>query len=81
MEWRPIASLIYSSTPQTTQSAAIMRLLHYPPQSPTKVDEGQIGIGAHTEFVGFTLGSSDGRADIPPLKLRGKDVVIVSQGF
>ncbi|KAL0574192.1 hypothetical protein V5O48_007758 [Marasmius crinis-equi] len=36
---------------KTTKPAAIMRLLHYPPQSPTKVDvDGEvIGIGAHTE--------------------------------
>ncbi|RXW21077.1 hypothetical protein EST38_g4787 [Candolleomyces aberdarensis] len=40
---------------KTTQSAAIMRLLHYPPQNPTKVDEGQIGIGAHTDYECFTI--------------------------
>ena len=28
-----------------------MRLLHYPPQSPTSDPDGrQIGIGAHTEY-------------------------------
>ncbi|PPQ75712.1 hypothetical protein CVT26_000953 [Gymnopilus dilepis] len=38
---------------KTTKPAAIMRLLHYPPQSPTSFEtdpEGrQIGIGAHTD--------------------------------
>ncbi|KAF6741449.1 hypothetical protein DFP72DRAFT_833486 [Ephemerocybe angulata] len=40
---------------KTKQSAAIMRLLHYPPQNPTKVDQGQIGIGEHTDYECFTL--------------------------
>ncbi|KAF8817115.1 Clavaminate synthase-like protein [Phlegmacium glaucopus] len=37
---------------KTTKPAAIMRLLHYPPQSPTNFDPDgrQIGIGAHTEY-------------------------------
>ncbi|KAH9480251.1 2-oxoglutarate-Fe(II) type oxidoreductase hxnY [Psilocybe cubensis] len=39
---------------KTTKPAAIMRLLHYPPQSPTSFetdpDGRQIGIGAHTEY-------------------------------
>ncbi|KAF5360834.1 hypothetical protein D9756_004969 [Leucocoprinus leucothites] len=38
---------------KTTKPAAIMRLLHYPPQSPTKLkpqDDRQIGIGSHTDY-------------------------------
>jgi len=39
---------------KTTKPAAIMRLLHYPPQSPTSFesdpDGRQIGIGAHTDY-------------------------------
>ncbi|KAF8158476.1 hypothetical protein B0H34DRAFT_709043 [Crassisporium funariophilum] len=44
---------------KTTKPAAIMRLLHYPPQSPasfeTDPDGRQIGIGAHTEYECFTI--------------------------
>ncbi|KAF9046625.1 hypothetical protein BJ165DRAFT_1180910 [Panaeolus papilionaceus] len=44
---------------KTTKPAAIMRLLHYPPQSPTSFetdpDGKQIGIGAHTDYECFTL--------------------------
>ncbi|KJA17467.1 hypothetical protein HYPSUDRAFT_146474 [Hypholoma sublateritium FD-334 SS-4] len=43
---------------KTIKSAAIMRLLHYPPQSPTSfetdINGKQIGIGAHTEWC-FTI--------------------------
>lgn len=35
---------------QTKNPAAILRLLHYPPQT-GPVDERVIGIGAHTESV------------------------------
>ncbi|PCH40421.1 Clavaminate synthase-like protein [Wolfiporia cocos MD-104 SS10] len=38
---------------KTRNSAAIMRVLHYPPQTGT-VDDRIIGIGAHTEFC-FTI--------------------------
>ncbi|KAJ7637555.1 hypothetical protein DFH06DRAFT_1335716 [Mycena polygramma] len=39
---------------QTTKPAAIMRLLHYPPQAPAIDDDGRIiGIGAHTEYLHF----------------------------
>lgn len=34
--------------PQTKHSAALMKLLHYPPQT-GPIDERVIGIGAHTE--------------------------------
>ncbi|KAF9533183.1 hypothetical protein CPB83DRAFT_758302 [Crepidotus variabilis] len=44
---------------KTTKPAAIMRLLHYPPQDPTSFEkdpEGrQIGIGAHTEYADHYL--------------------------
>ncbi|KAJ3729450.1 Clavaminate synthase-like protein [Lentinula raphanica] len=41
---------------KTTKPAAIMRLLHYPPQSPTTLDnDGVIGIGAHTDYECFTI--------------------------
>jgi len=40
-----------------TKPAAIMRLLHYPPQNPKTVDESDriIGIGAHTDYECFTI--------------------------
>ncbi|EKM79175.1 hypothetical protein AGABI1DRAFT_73989 [Agaricus bisporus var. burnettii JB137-S8] len=43
---------------KTTKPAAIMRILHYPTQSPTKldpVDDRQIGIGSHTDYECFTI--------------------------
>ncbi|KAF9485812.1 Clavaminate synthase-like protein [Pholiota conissans] len=44
---------------KTTSAAAIMRLLHYPPQNPTGFemdpDGKQIGIGAHTDYECFTI--------------------------
>ncbi|TFK23413.1 Clavaminate synthase-like protein [Coprinopsis marcescibilis] len=42
---------------KTNESAAIMRLLHYPPQDPTNLanDKRQIGIGAHTDYECFTV--------------------------
>ncbi|KAF8872232.1 hypothetical protein BD779DRAFT_349690 [Infundibulicybe gibba] len=42
---------------KTTNPAAIMRLLHYPPQAPSKVEthDRQIGIGAHTDYECFTI--------------------------
>uniref|UniRef100_A0A0W0GAF6 Fe2OG dioxygenase domain-containing protein n=1 Tax=Moniliophthora roreri TaxID=221103 RepID=A0A0W0GAF6_MONRR len=42
---------------KTTKPAAIMRLLHYPPQNPTKMaeDGSVIGIGAHTDYECFTI--------------------------
>ena len=45
--------------PQTKNAAAIMRVLHYPPQT-GPVDDRVIGIGAHTEYVlprAFTTGT------------------------
>ncbi|KAJ3762712.1 hypothetical protein EV360DRAFT_13814, partial [Lentinula raphanica] len=44
---------------KTTKPAAIMRLLHYPPQSPTTLDnDGVIGIGAHTDEFPWLEASS-----------------------
>ncbi|KAJ7109085.1 hypothetical protein C8R43DRAFT_1043317 [Mycena crocata] len=41
---------------KTTKPAAIMRLLHYPPQKPAVDDDGRIiGIGAHTDYECFTI--------------------------
>ncbi|KAJ6480090.1 hypothetical protein DFH09DRAFT_1214609 [Mycena vulgaris] len=41
---------------KTTTPAAIMRLLHYPPQQPALDDDGRvIGIGAHTDYECFTI--------------------------
>ncbi|KAF9468692.1 hypothetical protein BDZ94DRAFT_1153822 [Collybia nuda] len=40
---------------KTTKPAAIMRILHYPPQNPTSANSKQIGIGAHTDYECFTL--------------------------
>ncbi|KAF5367327.1 hypothetical protein D9757_010112 [Collybiopsis confluens] len=42
---------------KTTKPAAIMRLLHYPPQPPVIVDDdgSGIGIGAHTDYECFTI--------------------------
>jgi len=39
---------------KTKNSAAIMRVLHYPPQTGS-VDDRIIGIGAHTDFECFTI--------------------------
>ncbi|KAF7767976.1 hypothetical protein Agabi119p4_7219 [Agaricus bisporus var. burnettii] len=39
---------------KTQNSAALMKLLHYPPQS-GPVDERTIGIGAHTDWECFTI--------------------------
>ncbi|KAH7926492.1 Clavaminate synthase-like protein [Leucogyrophana mollusca] len=37
-----------------TKPAAVMRLLHYPPQ-PIETTDGGIGIGAHTDYECFTI--------------------------
>jgi isopenicillin N synthase-like dioxygenase len=55
---------------KTRKSAAIMRLLHYPPQTGT-VDDRIVGIGAHTDFECFTiLWQQDG---IPALQALNAD--------
>ncbi|EEB92166.1 hypothetical protein MPER_09365, partial [Moniliophthora perniciosa FA553] len=52
---------------KTTKPAAIMRLLHYPPQNPTKMaeDGSVIGIGAHTDYEdaisGLQVQNNDGK--------------------
>ncbi|PVF93068.1 Clavaminate synthase-like protein [Serendipita vermifera] len=50
---------------KTTKPAAIMRILHYPPQF-GPVDDRVIGIGAHTEYVFTILYQQD---DIPALQV------------
>ncbi|KAF8226020.1 Clavaminate synthase-like protein, partial [Tricholoma matsutake] len=40
---------------KTTRPAAIMRILHYPPQDPATTDVRKIGIGAHTDYECFTI--------------------------
>ncbi|KAG9019910.1 hypothetical protein FRB90_000041 [Tulasnella sp. 427] len=50
---------------QITKPAAIMRLLHYPPQTGT-VDDRVIGIGAHTDYECFTILWQD---DVPALQV------------
>jgi hypothetical protein len=46
----PYVNECSQSCPQIDQAAAIMRLLHYPPQT-GPVDDRVLGIGAHTELV------------------------------
>jgi len=52
-----------------TRPAAIMRLLHYPPQT-GPVDERVIGIGAHTDYECFTILWQD---DVPALQVLNTD--------
>lgn len=42
---------------KTMKPAAIMRLLHYPSQNPSRIDEQEevLGIGAHTDYECFTI--------------------------
>jgi len=40
---------------KTSRPAAIMRILHYPPQDPENADFRKIGIGAHTDYECFTI--------------------------
>lgn len=59
-------------TDKTQNSAAIMRLLHYPPQSPAEVDANGrvIGIGAHTDYECFTILWQD---DVGGLQVQNAD--------
>ncbi|KAF8882032.1 hypothetical protein CPB84DRAFT_1686870 [Gymnopilus junonius] len=61
---------------KTTKPAAIMRLLHYPPQSPTSFEtdpEGrQIGIGAHTDYECFTILWQDHAGGLQVQNMTGK---------
>jgi isopenicillin N synthase-like dioxygenase len=43
---------VHFTLPQTQNSAALLRILHYPPQPPhVESSEHAHGIGAHTEYV------------------------------
>ncbi|KAF9453148.1 Clavaminate synthase-like protein [Macrolepiota fuliginosa MF-IS2] len=60
---------------KTTKPAAIMRLLHYPPQSPTKLDaqdDRQIGIGSHTDYECFTILWQDSAGGLQVQNASGK---------
>lgn len=54
-----------------TKPAAIMRLLHYPPQSGT-VDDRVVGIGAHTDYECFTILWQDSVPALQVLNAAGK---------
>ncbi|KZP06106.1 Clavaminate synthase-like protein [Athelia psychrophila] len=56
---------------KTTKPAAIMRLLHYPPQ-PTRPAEKVIGIGAHTDYECFTILWQDGVGALQVMNTDGK---------
>ncbi|PFH46221.1 hypothetical protein AMATHDRAFT_155895 [Amanita thiersii Skay4041] len=64
---------------KTRNSAAMMSILHYPPQTGDDIDDPFIGIGSHTDFECFTilwqqpglqalqvLNSDDKWIDVPP---------------
>ncbi|EJD51052.1 Clavaminate synthase-like protein [Auricularia subglabra TFB-10046 SS5] len=54
---------------KTIHPAAVMRLLHYPPQT-GEIDERVIGIGAHTDYECFTILWQD---DVPALQVLNAD--------
>ncbi|KZT35226.1 Clavaminate synthase-like protein [Sistotremastrum suecicum HHB10207 ss-3] len=56
---------------KTTQSAAIMRLLHYPPQTGV-VDDRVQGIGAHSDYECFTILRQDTVPALQVLNNSGK---------
>ncbi|KAF7293986.1 2OG-Fe oxygenase [Mycena kentingensis (nom. inval.)] len=58
---------------KTTKPAAIMRLLHYPPQTPAVDDDGKvIGIGAHTDYECFTILWQDAAGGLQVQNAQGK---------
>ncbi|KAJ4494615.1 hypothetical protein C8J55DRAFT_532810 [Lentinula edodes] len=59
---------------KTTKPAAIMRLLHYPPQSPSMLDNdgSVIGIGAHTDYECFTILWQDAISALQVKNTQGK---------
>ncbi|KAJ7205987.1 hypothetical protein GGX14DRAFT_367612 [Mycena pura] len=69
---------------KTTKPAAIMRLLHYPPQQPAVDDDGRIiGIGAHTDYECFTILWQDAAGGLQVQNADGKwiDAVPVAGTF
>ncbi|KAK7464838.1 hypothetical protein VKT23_006044 [Stygiomarasmius scandens] len=59
---------------KTTKSAAVMRLLHYPPQNASAIEEdgSVIGIGAHTDYECFTILWQDSVAALQVQNIAGK---------
>ncbi|GJJ15439.1 hypothetical protein Clacol_009717 [Clathrus columnatus] len=56
---------------KTTKPAAILRVLHYPPQTGV-VDDRAVGIGAHTDFECFTILWQDENPALQVLNNQGK---------
>ncbi|KAF7968293.1 hypothetical protein HWV62_31037 [Athelia sp. TMB] len=56
---------------KTTKPAAIMRLLHYPPQPPRPLEK-VLGIGAHTDYECFTILWQDGVGALQVMNADGK---------
>ncbi|TFK40456.1 hypothetical protein BDQ12DRAFT_679443 [Crucibulum laeve] len=59
---------------KTTKPAAIMRILHYPPQNLTDiaVNDKQIGIGAHTDYECFTILWQDQSGGLQVQNMKGQ---------
>jgi len=56
---------------KTINPAAIMRILHYPPQI-GEIDDKVIGIGAHTDYECFTILWQDNNPALQVLNAKGK---------
>lgn len=57
--------------PKITKPLAVTRVLHYPPQE-GKIDEKQIGIGAHSDYECFTILCTDEKAALQVLNAAGE---------
>ncbi|CAN0602930.1 unnamed protein product, partial [Ectocarpus sp. 12 AP-2014] len=57
--------------PKITKPLAVARVLHYPPQE-GKIDEKQIGIGAHSDYECFTILCTDEKAALQVLNAAGQ---------
>ncbi len=57
--------------PKITKPLAVMRVLHYPPQTGA-IDEKQIGIGAHSDYECFTILCTDEKAALQVLNAAGQ---------
>lgn len=57
--------------PKITKPLAVARVLHYPPQE-GKIDEKQIGIGAHSDYECFTILCTDEKAALQVLNAAGE---------